>query len=44
MSCANCKKLEQEIRRLRGIIDEFKARMNAKRDWHKRYMREWRKK
>ena len=41
--CANCRVLEQEVRRLNGVIDESRVRTNRRRDWHKRYMREWRK-
>jgi hypothetical protein len=41
--CANCKTLEAEIRRLKGVIDEHRVRTNAKRAWHKVYMRGWRK-
>jgi hypothetical protein len=41
--CANCRVLEQEVRRLKSLVDETRVRANQRRDWHKRYMREWRK-
>lgn len=42
-SCANCSKLERELKRAREALREFERWIVEKREHHRRYMRAWRK-